>query len=320
VASPVSLPALGLVGQVVRSLCHAGASGTVIMRFERCAYLQFNKQLVCIGLHELGASTISANFDHTVREIPQSLTIGASVQLSTEHLMVDERYFFDLFGAAQYVSGMQGDVLHFRMPVTQYGLLKKLSIPSSGLAPLLRYFTSPLAVAGSVNTIESTNFESELLDFTLPAIVQLANQIGINCASKDAGNKRSMFDPGVFKKLLGAGPGLTPSGDDFLCGVFVALRLFNCTEVAESLWASIQSDVMQSTTPVSAVMLEQSVLGESGERLEAVVEAYYDYPQTCANDFQKLVDLVGETSGWDWLTGFVLCGHIVRYNQNDNLE
>jgi len=307
--------AFGLVGQVVRSLCQISASGSVVMRFERCAYIQFNKHLVCIGLREIGASSISALFNHTVQELPQSLVIGASAQLSTECLMVDDSYSFDLRDAALYISAMQDDVLHCRTPITHYGLLEKLNIPSSGLAPLLRHFTVP-HVVGSVIAFESISTESDLLGFTIPSITQLAKQIGNNCASSSGVRiERSVFDPNLFKKLLGAGPGLTPSGDDFLCGVLVALRLFGFTEVAESLWASIQAVVMQSTTPVSAVMLEQSVLGESGERLDSVVEAYYEYPGTSADEFQRLVNLIGETSGWDWLTGFVFCGHFVRYKQ-----
>jgi len=61
--------------------------------------------------------------------------------------------------------------------------------------------------------------------------------------------------------------------------------------------------------------LEQSALGESGERLEAVVQAYCHYPLTAASDFQFMVDQIGETSGWDWLTGFVLCVEILSHKQ-----
>lgn len=310
-----SLPALGLVGKVVSLLCQANARGNVVMRFERCAYLQFEEQLICIGLNEIGASSISGLFECNLRALPKCLVTGASVQLSNEYLVVDDQHFFDLLGAMLYdpapcnnLSGVE------RIPI-RYQFLSKLTLPSAGIAPLLRQVVVAKNVADSTCTSTAIRSESALLRLAKPAITQLAIQLRVNTACSFTRTSPIEFNPELFQILIGAGPGLTPSGDDFICGVFTALHLSDFSDIALSLWASIRNVAKFSTTPVSAAMLEQSALGESGERLEAVVQAYCHYPVTATNDFQLMVDRIGETSGWDWLTGFVLCVDILWHER-----
>ncbi len=319
---------LGVIGQVLHSVCQRRARGTVVMRFDRCAYIQVDRQLICIGLNELGASSITGLFDRAVRMLPQSLTIGASVQFSPQYLSVDDRYVVDVRVASLYESELQ-DKLNKLTCVTklttQHELLANLKIPSAGLAPLLQHFTVATTSAESTSTvnligIDSEFIDSEFIDFAMPLIVQLAKQIWLCCANGDSETVHHEFDSKRFQKLVGAGPGLTPSGDDFLCGVFTALRLSGFHKVADALWTSIRSVALLSTTPVSVAMMEQATLGDSGEHLDAVVQAYYGYPLTTASDFQRLIALVGETSGWDWLSGFVWCGDILRHIQTENSE
>lgn len=326
-AFSASLPAIGLIGKVVRSLCHTNAHGVVVMRFERCAYLQFDEQLVCIGLNEIGASSISALFVNTTRTLPQSFSTGVRAQLSKGHLVLDDRYFFDLAGSTLYVPVLQNNLSRYRTITLRHEFLSKLTLPPAGFAPLLQQVIEATTAPDLAYSAKVINPESELLRFALPAIAQLVNQIRIKFSSSDAHAINSEFDSALFQILIGAGPGLTPSGDDFICGVFTALHLSGFSQMSQSLWASIHAVAKRSTTQVSIAMLEQSALGESGERLETVVQAYLDYPLSAADDFQRLVDLIGETSGWDWLTGFVLCIDILWHKQiniadslNVNLE
>jgi len=311
----VSLQSVAMVGQVVRSLCRANACGTVVMRFERCAYLQFNKQLVCFGLNELGASSITGLFDHTVHTLPHGLIVGATVHLSTEYLLIDDQYFFDLRESLSYVSVLQHKLSCLAVPATQFELLAKLTIPSVGFAPLLHHFTAACSEVDLTSTVNTTSIESELLIFVKSSIVQLADQIRCNINGGVSKTDGSRFDSVLFQKLVGAGPGLTPSGDDFICGVFAALHIAGFSYVVTSLWGTINTVAEQSTTSVSFTLLEQSALGESGERIDEVIKAYYDYPTISANDFQHRVELIGETSGWDWLSGFVLCSDILWRDQ-----
>jgi len=302
-----SLPAVNLVGKVVRTLCELNATGMVLMRFERCAYLQFNNQLTCFGLRTLGASTICGLFEQSVEVLPENLTRGAKAQLCADGLLINNRHFFDMSRAQLYEPISQAGYLNCEALLVQKRLLAQLHGPVAGLAPLLPYLAESKCCTDALISAAESDHEVGIIALVLPAINRLSDQIRAACAVKNAAANGYKFESPAFQKLLGAGPGLTPSGDDFICGVFAALYLSGRSDVAQSMWESIQNIAASLTTPVSVALLEQSAKGESGERLDAVVNAYINYPTTSADQFQRLVDQIGETSGWDWLVGFVLC-------------
>jgi len=307
------MPVLVSVGQVLQSLCNENAAGIVVMRFERCAYLQFNNQLVCIGLAEIGASSIAGLFDQAVYTLPAYLKVGAKAQLSTKAIVLDHQYHLDLQNALPFVCLLRSPDFTVRMPATQPALLSELNGPSSGFAPLLQHMTPEDSFTDGV--VISQDIKSELLDFVLPAIAELTQQLRANISAELTDSARVEFSSVFFQNLIGAGPGLTPSGDDFLCGVFTTLHLSGFSDIANALWDSVRIFTEQSTTQVSTALLEQAALGESGERIDAVIKAYFDHPAVAAARFQQLVELIGETSGWDWLTGFVLCQHLIAAEQ-----
>jgi len=302
---------IGVIGKVVRSLRDTNVRGSVVMRLERCAYLQFNTQLVCVGLNEIGASSITALFNPAVRVLPPSLSVGATAQLSKHCLIIDDQYFFDLLDASTYASILPAPFNSLHATGIHRDLLLQLSMPTAGLAPLLKLFTTASDGSGLPGFSHLASAESELLRLVMPPIARLTDQIQFNCSGIANGTVQCDFDSESFQSLIGAGPGLTPSGDDFLSGVFTALHSHGCADVACSLWRSIRNVVWRSTTQVSAALLEQSALGESSERLDVVMQAYDNYPLTSANELQQSIELIGETSGWDWLTGFVMCGEIL---------
>ncbi|MDH2424200.1 DUF2877 domain-containing protein [Sphaerisporangium sp. TRM90804] len=72
------------------------------------------------------------------------------------------------------------------------------------------------------------------------------------------------------EQLMGLGPGLTPSGDDMLAGVLVALRhLGRATGTGRAVWladwlaATVAFDARTRTTPISATLLHCAARGET---------------------------------------------------------
>lgn len=106
--------------------------------------------------------------------------------------------------------------------------------------------------------------------------------------------------------LLGLGPGLTPSGDDVLCGVLLALDAIGARPAAARLAAAISEAVGTATTPLSAAFLAAAAEGQGAEALHRFIAA------AIAADLDALpetiVDLgrIGHTSGWDAMAGAVL--------------
>lgn len=98
------------------------------------------------------------------------------------------------------------------------------------------------------------------------------------------------------QQLIGLGPGLTPSGDDYLGGMLVALRLTGRSMQAEGLWRWLQPRLKARTSAISAAHLAAAAAGEAHEALHRVLGG--------DPDLEKL-DAVGHCSGWDALAGAV---------------
>jgi hypothetical protein len=94
--------------------------------------------------------------------------------------------------------------------------------------------------------------------------------------------------------LIGLGPGLTPSGDDYFGGVLVALRLTGRAMQADGLWRWLQPRLKARTSAISAAHLAAAAAGEAHEALHDVLNGELDL---------DALDAVGHTSGWDALAG-----------------
>jgi hypothetical protein len=104
--------------------------------------------------------------------------------------------------------------------------------------------------------------------------------------------------------LIGLGPGLTPSGDDYLGGMMVALRAAGRGRQADALWRWLSPRLPAATSAISAAHLAAAAAGEAHEALQECLDRL-----SLANgeaDWQAALDRldrVGHCSGWDALAG-----------------
>jgi len=111
--------------------------------------------------------------------------------------------------------------------------------------------------------------------------------------------------------LVGLGGGLTPSGDDFLGGLWFALRLLDSGPQIPSFdWADVErstANALSRTTAISGCILSDLVLGHGPEPLHDVVIAALAgaAPGDVAEGVSRLV-AIGHTSGWDLFAGVAL--------------
>ncbi len=101
---------------------------------------------------------------------------------------------------------------------------------------------------------------------------------------------------GEAEQLIGLGPGLTPSGDDYFGGMLVALRLTGRSMQADGLWRWLQPRLKQRTSAISAAHLCAAAAGEAHEALHDVLSGDLDLNK---------IDAIGHCSGWDALAGAV---------------
>jgi len=104
--------------------------------------------------------------------------------------------------------------------------------------------------------------------------------------------------------LVGLGPGLTPAGDDLLCGALVALHAIGQVASARDLHAAIGEVARFATSPLSAACLKAAAEGQSSEPLHQTIVALLTN-QSVARPLEALAR-IGHTSGWDALAGAVL--------------
>jgi hypothetical protein len=106
--------------------------------------------------------------------------------------------------------------------------------------------------------------------------------------------------------LLGLGPGLTPSGDDLLCGMLVALHAVGETDMASALYAEIAKAAPAATSPISAAFLRAAAEGLGCEALHAAIAAILEGQVEALAGRIEALGRVGHTSGWDALAGALL--------------
>jgi hypothetical protein len=106
-------------------------------------------------------------------------------------------------------------------------------------------------------------------------------------------------------QLIGLGPGLTPSGDDYLGGVLVALRWLGRGAQADSLWRWLAPRLSGRTSAISAAHLGAAAAGEVHEALHEVLENLSAWQVPDLHPGLARLDAVGHTSGWDALAGVV---------------
>jgi len=116
------------------------------------------------------------------------------------------------------------------------------------------------------------------------------------------GEVRSAIE-GAVSGLLGLGQGLTPSGDDFLCGFLGAARCA-APDLAEPLGAAVCAK-LGSTTAISASLLRCAVRGLFHSSLEEFAAALAaDDALSAASRLRACCDL-GHSSGADLAAGFL---------------
>jgi hypothetical protein len=106
-------------------------------------------------------------------------------------------------------------------------------------------------------------------------------------------------------QLIGLGPGLTPSGDDYLGGVLVGLRWLGRGAQAESLWRWLEPRLHERTSALSAAHLAAAAAGQVHEALHDVLDGLSAWQPPDLHPSLSRLDAVGHTSGWDALAGIV---------------
>jgi hypothetical protein len=103
--------------------------------------------------------------------------------------------------------------------------------------------------------------------------------------------------------LVGLGPGLTPSGDDLIGGLFLGLTAVGERAARDRLWALIADEVEELTNDISAMHLSVAADGAGSEAVHALLDATLRADGDGVAQTLDSVAAIGHSSGLDTAAG-----------------
>ena len=124
------------------------------------------------------------------------------------------------------------------------------------------------------------------------------------CTCITAGNRKAAL--AQMTELIGAGSGLTPSGDDFLVGMLFRLSLAGAQKVEwKKELTEMILDRLDATTDLSGTFLKYACEGKFGQYLLELALAFRKNEGADMIKAVKKIGTVGHSSGIDTLTGIL---------------
>jgi Protein of unknown function (DUF2877) len=284
-------------GIVARDICRRGGRGEIAAIFERSLYLGVGDDFVCIGEPAIGNGPTTLMIAARVAEL--GLRQGQTAFISNERLTIGD-LLFDFRNCATWRAppwpAASATLLATCAEIAQRAAAES---PADSLAR---------AVFGTVDT--------PLARLARPRIAKLESWLCAGWAKREArahhpssrtivgGHGASRLSPpyGSVHDLVGLGPGLTPSGDDFLVGALAALDALAQTNMHAALGHAVVA-AADRTSPMSASFLRAAAAGHIGENLHMMVAAIVTGDADAA---VAAAARIGHTSGWDALAGAVV--------------
>ena len=146
-----------------------------------------------------------------------------------------------------------------------------------------------------------------MLGYHLPSPLSYLKTIPLEfaraCTTDDA---EAAID--MAARLLGAGPGLTPSGDDFVGAAFFAREmLVQMGGLDPGRWRdaalAVRAAAHGATNVISATLLDDLLDGHGWSSLHDLVAALAGEDEAAAVKAARRLTLLGDSSGWDLLAG-----------------
>jgi len=273
-----------------------GEGGKVIAVFARSFYLASAAgELVCIGPAGLGSGPLNMLCD-LPRDLDwqaRGLRPGQLARYRDKVLHIDGIGAFALAGAVVWRPTPPPAV--WNAAILDAGLAA-LATASRNLASTDGF--APLVAMLALNNPTSARDTGEPLHrLAAPGIVAVAEWLA-------RGGEGAPDEAAA--SLLGLGPGLTPSGDDFLGGAMIALHALGRGAVAARLAGWVLPLATARTGAISAAHLACAAAGEASAALHDLLAALLTPGAAGLAETVEALAALGHSSGWDMLAGAAL--------------
>jgi hypothetical protein len=281
-----------LVGPIAARALHDGAHGRVRAVFDRSFYLSLDAGMVCVGSAGLGGGPLNLVCEGWPGERPLRtfLSPGAAARIDDNTCAVGALTIFlaraqgwrpepvSVWNKVSLARGLAAATELLRLSRPKDGLGVFNPAATERVHPLLRAAEAPLGYLRQV-------------------------------LREDAATVRAGISGERIAPLIGLGPGLTPSGDDCLAGVLVALAVIGRTALRDKLWQALEPLLPRHTTDISRAHLAAAAEGLASAGLHRLLTAILSGAIDTIPDAMTTLASIGHTSGWDALAGarLVLC-------------
>jgi uncharacterized protein DUF2877 len=283
-------------GPIAAQTLEHGATGRVHSVFERSAYLSIGNQLICLGPSTLGNGPLNLACETwPCRGAGRAaLRVCDPVRTDRHVLQVGLTLTVFLAGAEVWNPRPIGEWDRHRLGVGLAAL--DGALPKALVKQALEQGLAPLLCASR-----------ECLDDEPPVLRAArlaARTLGYGVAKGMAGRPHAV-DTARIASLIGLGPGLTPSGDDFLGGALIALSLLRENALRLSLWQTVQPLLPALSNDISAAHLAAAASGLGNGTLHDLLGAVITGRVDLVPIHVRAVPSIGHTSGLDAMAGAV---------------
>jgi len=310
-ANPFTFPVTLLGAGAARTLV-PGLDGRIMAVFRRSFYVESTSGgLACLGPPSIGAGPLNA-----IAALPggtdwkaSGLIPGARARRDGDALVVSGRFSFPLTAAlAWQPTGPSASWLAVDLGrgLDAVAVRARQEAPATSLGSLMPRLAGCQGAAGEENFTGS------------PFLANAASAADILRAwlvLALGGNRMEGYGDAQELRgaagLIGLGPGLTPSGDDFVGGVMIALRAFGQGDVADRLATWALPLARKETGAISYAHLACAAEGEGAAALHDMLAALGNPVAPGFAGHLDAIDAIGHTSGWDALAGAVVTAAVV---------
>ena len=281
-----TLPAVS-IGIHANRVISASSCGRVAAVFNRSLYLELDGGWCCLVGTQLGAGPV--NICVVLPGRMDIVTRNAPVNPVDQGFVIESQ----LYVATAFARVWTAPMVEWSEETLIRGLaaLDPICLDRSPVAGLSRIVWPRLSL------------EPGSLEFcvAMPVVASL-----IDWLERVFARNEKELPPKAITKLVGLGPGLTPSGDDFLVGMLIALSLAGRVDLVTAVDQMIRPTLQEGTGPISRLHLAAALDGESSERFHAMVNAVLTGDHDLLEFQLNLISQVGHCSGWDTLAGAVM--------------
>jgi hypothetical protein len=280
-------------GAIAREVLSDDGEVRVLAVFERTFYLACPHGIVCVGPPDLIAGPINVATADERTWTSLALAVDDEGAIAAGMATVGDTLAIDVASGTTWHPPPFPDFVASSASrgVTAIRDAVAAECPSDGLASLVFSPAVRRASSGIDAASAAAQPVAQLRD-TLPGVLRSGRW---NAAALRAATL-----------LIGLGPGFTPSGDDLVGGLMLALTAAGRAPLRNDLWHALRPELDDLTTPPSAMHLSAAADGMAAEPIHHLLDEILSGGTPALGDRLAAVTRLGHTSGWDIAAGTIL--------------